>query len=62
MFRAKTIPEALARNSVEAYLHSVSLTSEEQRKAMFSPAMHRELQGYRSHRDIQLPCRSQPHR
>jgi asparagine synthase (glutamine-hydrolysing) len=48
MFRAKTTFEALARNSVEAYLHSVSLTSEEQRKAMFSPALHRELQGYRA--------------
>jgi asparagine synthase (glutamine-hydrolysing) len=48
MFRAKTTFEALARNSVEAYLHSVSLTSEEQRKAMFSPALQRELQGYRA--------------
>jgi asparagine synthase (glutamine-hydrolysing) len=48
MFRAKTTFESLARNSVEAYLHSVSLTSEEQRKAMFSPALQRELQGYRA--------------
>jgi asparagine synthase (glutamine-hydrolysing) len=47
VFRAKTTFEALARNSVQAYLHSVSLTSEEQRKAMFSPALQRELQGYR---------------
>ncbi len=48
VFRAKTTFEALARNSVEAYLHSVSLTSEEQRNAMFSPALQRELQGYRA--------------
>jgi asparagine synthase (glutamine-hydrolysing) len=48
IFRAKTTFEALARNSVEAYLHSVSLTSEEQRKAMFSDALQRELQGYRA--------------
>jgi asparagine synthase (glutamine-hydrolysing) len=48
IFRAKTTFESLARNSVEAYLHSVSLTSEAQRKAMFSSAMHRELQGYRA--------------
>ncbi|MFT4517664.1 MAG: asparagine synthase (glutamine-hydrolyzing) [Halioglobus sp.] len=48
VFRAKTTFESLARNSVEAYLHSVSITSEAQRKAMFSDALHRELQGYRS--------------
>ena len=48
MFRAKTTFESLARNSVEAYLHSVSLTSEAQRQAMFSAAMHAELQGYRA--------------
>ncbi|GAB5450539.1 MAG: amidotransferase 1, exosortase A system-associated [Halioglobus sp.] len=48
VFRAKTTFEALARNSVEAYLHSVSLTSEAQRSAMFSPALKRELQGYRA--------------
>jgi asparagine synthase (glutamine-hydrolysing) len=48
VFRAKTTFESLARNSVEAYLHSVSLTSEQQRKAMFSDALQRELQGYRA--------------
>lgn len=46
--RAKTTFESLARNSVEAYLHSVSLTSESQRNAMFSDAMRRELQGYKA--------------
>jgi asparagine synthase (glutamine-hydrolysing) len=48
VFRAKTTFQALARNSVEAYMHSVSLTSPEQRQAMFSDALHRELQGYRA--------------
>jgi len=48
IFRAKTTFESLARNSVEAYMHSVSLTSVAQRRAMFSDAMHRELQGYRA--------------
>ena len=48
IFRAKTTFESLARNSVEAYLHSVSITSEAQRGAMFSPALRRELQGYRA--------------
>ncbi|MFA5494879.1 MAG: XrtA/PEP-CTERM system amidotransferase [Porticoccaceae bacterium] len=46
VFRAKTTFQALARNSVEAYLHSVSICSPEQRAAMFSPALKRELQGY----------------
>lgn len=45
-FRAKTTFQALARNSVGAYLHSVSICSAEQRNAMFSPALKRELQGY----------------
>ncbi len=31
MFRAKTTFQALARNSVQAYLHSVSICSDEQR-------------------------------
>src|SRR6056297_1098302 len=48
MFRAKTTFESLARNSVEAYLHSVSLSSDAQRKLMFSDALKRELQGYRA--------------
>lgn len=46
IFRAKTTFQALARNSVEAYLHSVSICSAEQRSAMFSPALKRELQDY----------------
>ncbi|MDZ7782434.1 MAG: asparagine synthase-related protein [Halioglobus sp.] len=48
VFRAKTTFESLARNSVEAYLHSVSLTTEAQRSSMFSGALKRELQGYRA--------------
>ena len=48
VFRAKTTFESLAQNSVEAYLHSVSLTSQAQRDAMFSDSLKRELQGYRA--------------
>ncbi len=48
VFRAKTTFQALARNSVEAYMHTVSLTTAEQRQALFSPALRRELQGYRA--------------
>jgi asparagine synthase (glutamine-hydrolysing) len=46
MFRAKTTFQALARNAVEAYMNSVSICSTEQRNAMFSNALKRELQGY----------------
>ena len=46
VFRAKTTFQALACNSVQAYLHSVSICSAEQRRAMFSPALQSELQGY----------------
>ncbi len=48
IFRAKTTFESIGRNAVEAYLHSVSLTSDIQRNLMFSDAMQRELQGYRA--------------
>lgn len=60
VFRAKTTFESLARNSVEAYLHSVSLTSEQQRKAMFSDALHRELQGYRAVETFNYHARRSP--
>jgi len=60
VFRAKTTFESLARNSVEAYLHSVSLTSEEQRKAMFSAALQRDLQGYRAVETFAYHARRSP--
>jgi asparagine synthase (glutamine-hydrolysing) len=47
VFRAKTTFQALARNSVQAYLHSVSICSAEQRSDMFSDALKRELQDYK---------------
>ena len=48
MFRAKTTLQALARNSVEAYFHTVSLMSDEMRGQLFSAGFQRELQGYRA--------------
>jgi asparagine synthase (glutamine-hydrolysing) len=48
VFRAKTTFQALARDSVEAYMHTVSQTSEEQRDMLFSDSLKRELQGYRA--------------
>ena len=46
MFRAKTTFEGLARDSVEAYLHSVSILRRPQRQALYSAAFRRQLGGY----------------
>jgi asparagine synthase (glutamine-hydrolysing) len=47
VFRAKTTFESLARTSVEAYLHSVSIIREPMRSQLFSPAFRARLAGYR---------------
>jgi len=46
VFRAKTTFQALARSTVDAYLHGVSVCSDEVRRALFSSAFRRDLQGY----------------
>ncbi|MDI6745945.1 MAG: amidotransferase 1, exosortase A system-associated [Rhodocyclaceae bacterium] len=46
VFRAKTTFEALARNSVEAYFHSVSVIRNVQRGQIYSDAFKAELGGY----------------
>ena len=46
MFRAKTTFQALARNSVQAYFHSMSLLRDEDRFALYSDGFKRELGGY----------------
>lgn len=46
--RGKTTFQALARGTVDAYLHGVSICSDEMRDALFSEAFRRELQGYRA--------------
>ncbi len=46
MFRAKTTFEGMARTSVEAYFHSVSILRGPMRSQMFSPAFKRTLAGY----------------
>jgi asparagine synthase (glutamine-hydrolysing) len=48
VLRAKTTFEALARDSVEAYFHSVSLMPDAMRARLFSPAFGRSLNGYRA--------------
>jgi asparagine synthase (glutamine-hydrolysing) len=46
VFRAKSTLEALARNSVEAYFHSVSMLHDGLRRNLFSERFRSELQGY----------------
>ncbi|MEO7385570.1 MAG: XrtA/PEP-CTERM system amidotransferase [Gammaproteobacteria bacterium] len=48
IFRGKTTFQALARDSVGAYLHGVSLSSTETRSQLYSPAFRSRLQGYDS--------------
>jgi len=48
VFRGKTTFQALARDSVGAYLHGVSLSSAETRSQLYSPAFRSRLQGYDS--------------
>ena len=44
--RAKTTFQALSYDSVQAYLHSVGTLRQDERKALFSPALKQQLQGY----------------
>jgi asparagine synthase (glutamine-hydrolysing) len=46
VFRAKTTFQALARDTVAAYLHGVSICSEETRARIFSRDFRSSLQGY----------------
>jgi len=49
MFRAKTTFEGMARTSVEAYFHSVSILRGPMRDQLFSPAFRQALGGYGAH-------------
>ncbi len=46
VFRAKTTFQALAREPAEAYLHGVSIYSDEGRRTLFSGDLQRQLGGY----------------
>jgi asparagine synthase (glutamine-hydrolysing) len=51
IFRARATFQALARDAVEAYCHSVSIVREDDRAALFSSPFRRRLGGYRA-RDV----------
>ena len=46
MFRAKATLQALAKSSVEAYFHGVSIMRDGMRRELLSPRLRAELQGY----------------
>ena len=46
VLRAKTTFEGIARESIDAYYRSVSMIDDAVRGRLFSPALHRDLQGY----------------
>jgi asparagine synthase (glutamine-hydrolysing) len=48
MFRAKSTFQALARNSVEAYFHSMSIVRDDLREQLYSARFKRQLDGYRA--------------
>jgi asparagine synthase (glutamine-hydrolysing) len=48
VLRGKTTFQALARDSADAYLHGVSICSDEMRNGLFSASMKADLQGYRA--------------
>ncbi len=48
VLRAKATLEALARNSVEGYFHSVSVMGDPLRQRLLSDSFRRSLQGYRA--------------
>ena len=48
VLRAKSTFEALARDDVEGYFHSVSILGDSIRATLFSSAFHSELQGHRA--------------
>lgn len=48
MVRGKTTFQALARGTVDAYFHGVSVCSDEVREQLFAQSFKRDLQGYRA--------------
>src|SRR3546814_4743587 len=48
--RAKSTLQALARDSVAGYFHSVSILDDRLRRRLYSARMHRDLQGYHARR------------
>ena len=48
VFRGKTTFQALARDSVQAYMHSVGILRDDMREQLYSDRLRKELAGYRA--------------
>ena len=48
MFRAKSTLQALARDAVDGYFHTMSILRDEQRSELYTDAFRRRLNGYRA--------------
>ncbi|MDR2092156.1 MAG: amidotransferase 1, exosortase A system-associated [Azoarcus sp.] len=46
IFRGRAVFQAFAKDTVEAYFHSVSLLDDDMRRRLFSPSFRRDLAGY----------------
>ncbi len=60
MFRAKSTFEALARDSVEGYFHSVSILGNRLRSRLFSGKFLQELQGYEAAEVLKSHAKNSP--
>jgi asparagine synthase (glutamine-hydrolysing) len=60
LLRAKSTLEALARDSVEGYFHSVSVMGDPMRARLASDSFRRELQGYRAIEVLHRHARNGP--
>ena len=60
VFRGKTTFQALARDSVDAYFHTVSVMSNEARQALYSPEFRRRLGGYNAVEVLRQHARTAP--
>ncbi len=58
--RAKTTFESLARNSVDAWFHSVSRMTDQQRRMLFSDKLIRQLDGYNAAQVLREHARQAP--
>ena len=60
IFRAKSTLEAVARDSLDGYLHSVGVIPRSVRRELYSPVLRAELQGYDAVEVLRRHARTSP--
>jgi asparagine synthase (glutamine-hydrolysing) len=60
VFRAKSTFEALARDSIGAYFHTISIMGDTMRQRLFSDSFKRKLHGYQAVEVLQAHARKSP--